>query len=66
MGKVKSRSGSQRRRTTKRINVNCTPEHYAAISKLTERTVNPRPPLSSIRCLASPCPGPATRGPMTS
>ena len=36
MGKVKSRSGSQRRRTTKRINVNCTPEHYAAISKLTE------------------------------
>jgi hypothetical protein len=36
MGKVKSRSGSQRRRTTKRINVNCTPERYAAISKLTE------------------------------
>lgn len=36
MGKVKSRSGSQRRRTTKRINVNCTPERYDAISKLTE------------------------------
>lgn len=35
MGKVKKRSGSQRRRTTKRINVNCTPEHYAAISRIT-------------------------------
>lgn len=35
MGKVKKRSGSQRRRTTKRVNVNCTPEHYAAIGKLT-------------------------------
>ena len=36
MDKVKSRSGSQRRRTTKRINVNCTPEHYAAIRRLVE------------------------------
>ena len=35
MDEVKRRSGSQRRRTTKRINVNCTPEHYAAISRIT-------------------------------
>ena len=37
-GKVlmKGRSGSQKRRTTKRVKVNCTPEHHTALCKLAE------------------------------
>lgn len=31
-----SRSGSQKRRTTERFKVNCTPEQYAALSKLAD------------------------------
>jgi hypothetical protein len=47
MDEVKTRRGSQRRRTSKRIAVNCTPEHYDAIAKLAEghgqSPLSPRP-----------------------
>lgn len=33
---MKKRSGSQRRRTTRRVKVNCTPEHHAALFKLAQ------------------------------
>jgi hypothetical protein len=33
---MKGRSGSQKRRTTKRVKVNCTPEHHTALCKLAE------------------------------
>jgi hypothetical protein len=33
---LRSRSGSQKRRTTERFKVNCTPEQFAALSKLAD------------------------------
>lgn len=36
MSEGKSRSGSQRRRASKRIAINCTPEDHAAIARLAE------------------------------
>ncbi|MGA2607210.1 MAG: hypothetical protein ABSH01_07100 [Terriglobia bacterium] len=33
---MRSRSGSQRRRTTKRVKVNCTPAHHAALCTMAE------------------------------
>jgi hypothetical protein len=36
MGKVKSRSGSEKRQTTKQLNMRFSPAHYAALGKLAE------------------------------
>jgi hypothetical protein len=53
---VKTRRGSQRCRTSKRIAVNCTPEHYDAITKLAEGHGQSPSALALKALLATPLP----------